>query len=98
MDAVLSVLQEKIDPKVLRRADTRAIRKKLLRTLTSEVFYRLFRDGRLNLSPGFGTVFLKQIREKDKKIFNKKTGNMVEKHVRGRKVVYKPGDFLRELL
>jgi CspA family cold shock protein len=38
------------------------------------------------------------IREKDKKIFDKKTQAMVVKHVRGKKVIYKPGDVVREFL
>lgn len=98
MDAIVATLSEKIDPKLLKRANTQAMRRKLFRRLTNEVFYKLLKEERLNLCPGFGTVLLKEIREKDKKVYDRKTGKMVSKHVRGRKVVYKPGDSLREFL
>jgi hypothetical protein len=98
MDTVLSTIAEKVDPKLLRRANTRELRKKLAKNLTMELFYKLLKDGKLNLVPGFGSVLLKDIKEKNKKIYDRKTGQMVSKRVKGRKVVYKPGDTLRELL
>ena len=98
METILSTLSEKIAPDVLKKANTRAIRKKLLRNLTNELFYKLMKEGKLSLCPGFGSVILKEIKEKDKKIFNRRTGEMQTHHVRGKKVVYKPGDNVRELL
>ena len=98
METILSTLSEKIDPKILRRANTRELRKKLAKNLTNELFYKLLKEGRLNLCPGFGSVLLKDIKEKDKKIFDRKSGTMVTKRVKGRKVVYKPGDSVREFL
>jgi len=98
MDTILSTLSEKVDPKLLRKANTKAVRNKLLKRLTKEFFYKLLKEKKLPLSPGFGSVVLKEIREKDKKIYNKKTGTMDIKRVGGHKVVYKPGDTVREFL
>lgn len=98
MDTILDTLSEKIDPKILKRANTRKIKRKLLKRLTDEFFYKLFNEKKVNLAPGFGSVVLKKIKEKDKKIFNKKIGTMTVKHINGHKVIYKPGDSVRELL
>jgi len=98
MDTVISTLSERVDPAILRKADTKELRKKLIRSLTSELFFKLFKEGRLDLPPGFGSALVKEIKEKDKKVFDRKTGLMVLKHIKGRKVVYKAGDTVRELL
>ena len=98
MDAIFEILSEKIDPALLKKAYTKEMKKKLVRRLTDEFFYKLFKEGKLTLCPGFGSIFLKNIREKDKKVFDKKTGTMVFKKIKGRKIVYKPGDVIREFL
>jgi hypothetical protein len=66
--------------------------------VTDELMYKLLREKRVDLAPGFGSLVLKEIKEKDKKIFDRKTGTMVSKHIRGHKVVYKPGDVIKEFL
>jgi ribosomal protein S17 len=98
MGAILTVLSEKVDKKVLCKANTIALKKKLYKTVSNELFYKLLKDNKLELAPGFGTFILKQIREKDKKIYNRSTGEMINRHVKGKKVVYKPGDIIKEFL
>jgi hypothetical protein len=98
MESVLSVLSEKIDIELLQKANTRGIRKRLLRVFTNELIYKLLVDKRVDLSPGFGSLVLKEIREKDKKVYDRVSKVMVTKHVRGSKVVYKPGDVVKEFL
>jgi hypothetical protein len=98
MNAILEALSEKVDIELLKKANTKALKKKLLKCFTNELFYKLLSEQRVDLAPGFGSLVLKDIREKDKKVFDKKTQTMVVKHVRGKKVVYKPGDIVREFL
>jgi len=98
MEAVIKALSEKIDEKQLRYAFTKEIHKKIYKNITYDVFYKLLKENKLNLSPGFGTVLVKEVREKEKKVFNKKTGSMENKKVGGRKVAYRPGDLIKQLL
>lgn len=98
MNSIFEALSEKIDPDMLKRANTKDMRKKIFKSITNELFYGLFKKKKLTLSPGFGSVHVKDIKEKTKKIFDKKSQTMIEKHVSGRKIVYKPGDFVREFL
>lgn len=98
MNVILSALSEKIDPELLEKANTQGMRKKIFKSVTKELFYELLKNKKLNLSPGFGSVHVKDIRAKVKKIFDKKSKTMIERHVSGSKIVYKPGDFVREFL
>ena len=104
LKSVLSVLSDKIGEKALRKVgtllkkDTRDLRKQLLRAVTNELVYKLLVDKRVDLAPGFGGLVLKKIKEKDKKVFDRVSKTMVTKHVRGSKVVYTPGDIVKEFL
>jgi len=98
METVLAILGEKIDPEILKAANTKELRKKLWQSLNKEMFYLLLKDKKLGLSPGFGTLLVKNIKEKDKKVFDKKSLEMVTKKVKGSKIVYRPGDSIRSLL
>jgi uncharacterized protein YaaW (UPF0174 family) len=98
INTILTTLSEKVDVKILQKANTKLLRKKLLKNFTNELFYRLLNEKRVDLAPGFGSLVVKQIREKDKKVFDRKTKAMVVKHIRGSKIVYKPGDVLKEFL
>jgi len=98
MQTVLEILGEKIDPEILKKANTKELKKKLWQSLNRELFYVLLKEKKLGLSPGFGTVFVKSIKEKDKKVFDKKSDKMVTKKVRGSKVIYRPGDSIKSLL
>ena len=97
-EAILESLSDRIDPSVLKRALTGPVRKELYRRLAENLLYYLLTEGKLNLPPGFGAVHLKEIREKDKKIFNKATGEMYTKRVSGRRVAYRPGQTVKQLL
>ena len=83
---------------LLQKANTRGIRKQILKVITNELVYKLLVDKRVDLAPGFGSLVLKKIKEKDKKVFDRLSKTMVTKHVRGSKVVYKPGDIVKEFL
>lgn len=98
MESVIKVLSDRIDNKVLKKADSRHLRKKLFKQFTYEMFYQLLKNGEVSFAPGFGSMSLKEIREKDKKIWNKKLQKVLIKHVKGRKVQYKAGDVVREFL
>ena len=96
-DALIVVLSEKIDAEILKKAFTKPVRKVIYRKLTEEVFYNLLKEKKLNLISGFGTVLIRSF-EKDKKVFDKKTGDMLTKHIKGAKVIYKPGDLVKQFL
>lgn len=98
MQTVLEILGEKIDPEELKKADTKELKRRLWQSLNKELFYILLREEKLGLSPGFGTLIVKSIKEKNKKIFDKKSNSMVTKRVRGKKIVYRPGDTIKSLL
>jgi hypothetical protein len=98
-----SIAQDIDDPKLLNRISrklrTKKVKKELYYKLTKEIFYKLLTEEKLRLAPGFGTVSLKEISSKEKKIFNRKTGEMEVKKVKGQqKVVYAAGDFINEFL
>ena len=103
-DSIIEVLSDGIDdPKILkkisRKLHTKKVKKEILYKITKEIFYKLLTDGKLRLVPGFGTVSLKDISCKEKKIYNRKTGEMEVKKVKGlQKIVYAPGDFISEFL
>ena len=98
MEAVIKALEEKVDLSLLKKADTQKIRHKLFRDLTYEVFYELLKNNKIGLYPGFGTLFVKEIKPKNKKVYDRKRGLMVEKAIRGKKVVFRPGDLIKEFL
>ena len=94
-----SIEDPKVLNKVLRKLRTKKVKKELYYKLTKEIFYKLLKDKKLRLVPGFGTISLKEISCKEKKIYNKKTGQMEVKQVKGQqKVVYSAGDFISEFL
>lgn len=98
MDAILKVLSEKIDPKVLKKVNIISLRKKLWEAINAELFYKLLKEKKLNLHAGFGTFLVKEIKQKEKKVFDKKKNEMVTKNVKGSKIVFRPGDALKEFL
>jgi len=104
VESILDLLQEDIEDTVLlkkisRKLSTKKFKKKLYYKITKEFFYKLLTEKKLRLVPGFGTVSLKGINSKLKKIYNKKTEQMEIKQVKGQqKIVYVPGDFINEFL
>jgi len=97
-NAILNVLSERIDPKILKKANIASIRKNLWKIINQEIFHSLLKNKKLNLYAGFGTLFIKNIKEKDKKVFNRKKNEMEYKKVKGFKIVFRPGETLREFL
>jgi hypothetical protein len=97
-DALVAALSKRINVDVLKKAFTKPVKKVIYRKLTEELFYNLFKEKKLNLVSGFGTVLIKNIKEKEKKVFDKKTGSMITKQIKGARVVYKPGDFVKQFL
>lgn len=103
-DSVVEALSQSIeDPhvlnKILKKLRTKKVKKEIYYRVTKEIFYKLLTEKKLRLVPGFGTVFLKDISCKEKKIYNKKTDKMEVKQVKGQqKVVYSAGDFINEFL
>lgn len=94
----MGALSEKVSAKALRQANTHKIRRELLRKVSNEMFYTLLSEGQIELGPGFGSLVLKSVKGKKKKVFNRKTGKMDIRRVGGSKVVYKPGTALEEFL
>ena len=75
-----------------------AARKKLWEAINRELFYKLLKEKKLNLSSGFGTIFVREIKTKEKKVFDRKKNEMVSKMIKGSKIVFRPGDTLKEFL
>ena len=95
-ETFLAVLEDKVDVDALREICTKKKRKLLYERITAEVFYKLLKEQKLSLLPGFGSIVLKERREKDKKVYDKKTKQMLVKHIRGKKIVYIPGELIKE--
>jgi nucleoid DNA-binding protein len=104
VETIIEALEGEIDDpkllkKVCRKLRTKKVKKRLLTKVTKEIFYKLLTKKKLRLIPGFGTVSLKQIKSKQKKIYNRKTEQMEITKVKGQqKVVYAPGDIIQEFL
>lgn len=97
-NAIIEALSGKVDEKVLRRALTFSTKKDLYRRLAENLLYCLIQDGKVPLPPGYGTILLKRIQEKDKKIFNRKTGEMTVRHIKGNTVKYRLGELVKQLV
>lgn len=98
VDSIFLTLSEKIDPSILKKVDSKKLRHKLIKNLMNEAFYYLIKNKKITLAPGFGSVVLRPIKEKNKKIFDRASKTMVVRRVKGSKVVYIPGDTLKEFL
>lgn len=98
MGAVLKVLSEKINPKVLKSATTKVMRQKLYKAVASELFYELLKTGRVDFPAGFGCMIVPKNEGKTVKVFDRKVGAMVEKVTTTRRIFYKPGDIVKEFL
>lgn len=92
-------LSDHIDKEVLKRVLSKTkVRKKLYKKLAEGMLYVVLREGKLNLPPGFGSIIKREIREKEKKIFNKKSNTMETRIVKGSKLVLRPGETIKQLL
>lgn len=97
-EALVNALSGRIKAKVLKKAFSKPVKKKVCKKLTEELFYALLKEKKLNLIPGFGTVLIKSSGEKDKKVFDRKLGYMVTKKIKSNRVIYKPGEFIKQFL
>lgn len=97
-DAVIEALSDRIDAGVLKKALTKPVRKELYKRLAENLLYELLQGKKVALPPGFGSVLIREIREKNKKIFNKKTGRMQNCHIKGNRIVYNTGEIVKQLL
>lgn len=97
-DAFVNAFKGQIDENVLKRICTKKILKALYEKITAEIFYKLLKDQKLQLLPGFGSIVVKVRKEKDKKIYDRKSKQVVVKHVRGKKIVYIPGNLIKEFM
>jgi hypothetical protein len=97
-NTIIDALSSRVSAKILKNIFSKPVRKEIYKKLTEEIFYNLLKEKKLNLMSGFGTVLIKNIGEKDKKVFDKKAGCMVTKKVKGNRVIYKPGEFVKQFL
>ena len=104
IDSIIEALSEEVkDRRVLdlvyKKLHIKKVKKDIYYNVTKEIFYKLLKEKKLKLAPGFGSVFLKGIPNKEKKVFNKRTGEMEIKQVKGQqRIVYAAGDFINEFL
>lgn len=98
MEAVLELLSEKIDKKHFVGLKNAKFKKKLYKVFANEVFYELLKEKKIDLAPGFGSLIIKQIKEKNKRVYDRTTGGMHIVRIKGSKIIYKPGDTVREFL
>lgn len=95
----VDIHDDKILNSISKRLRTKKFKKEIYYKITKEIFYKLLMEKKLKLVPGFGSVSLKEVRGKNKKIFNKKTGEMEVKQIKGsHKIVYAAGDLINEFL
>jgi len=98
MEAVKAALREKIGDRLARRIDSRGVRKRLTKKLFEFMFYELLSTGELKLPPGLGSLRTVELGRKMVKVFDKKRKIMVERPANTRKILYRPGDTIREFL
>jgi nucleoid DNA-binding protein len=80
MQTVISVLSEKVDPVLLKKANTNELKKKLYKKLVYELFYKILKEKKVNLLSGFGTIRVKEIQGK-KKVYDRKSETMTTKDI-----------------
>jgi hypothetical protein len=97
-EVIIQELSKNIPLKTLKRALRKANKTALYKKLVEEVFYVLIKTGKINLPSGYGTLVIKDSSGKEKKIFDKKTGLMVSKKVKSKRLVYRPGEVIKQFL
>jgi hypothetical protein len=97
-EVLISELSEKIDIEILKRALSEPVKKKIYRKLTEEIFYSLLKDKKISLVCGYGTIIVKSPGEREKQVFDKKVGSMVTKKIKSSRIVYNPGEVVKQFL
>lgn len=98
MDAVRDVLRERLGDKAVRRVDSKPIRKKLSKRIFELVFYELLSTGQVKLPPGLGSLRTLDVGKRTAKVWDKRRKVMVERPASTKKILYRPGDTIREFL
>jgi len=98
MDAVREVLRERLGDKALRKIDSKPVRKRLSKRVFELVFFELLSTGVLKLPPGLGSFRTTDAKNKMVKVWDRKQKAMVERPARSKKILYRPGDTIREFL
>jgi nucleoid DNA-binding protein len=98
MDAVMEVLATKLDAKAMARVNCAETRRKLSKKLFEYLFHELLSTGKLRLPPGLGTFQVIELKKRVAKVYDKKSKTTVDRQVDGKRVVYRPGDTIREFL
>ena len=97
-EVIIQELSKNIPLEVIKRALRRSNRTALYKKLVEEVFYALIKTGKISLPSGYGTLVIKDNVSKEKKVFDKKTGLMISKKVKSRRLVYRPGEVVKQFL
>jgi len=98
MDAVREVTRERLGDKAARRMDSKPIRKRLSKKVFDLVFFELLSTGVVKLPPGLGSLRTTEVKKKTALVFDKRRKVMVERPASSRKILYRPGDTIREFL
>jgi hypothetical protein len=98
MDAVRDILRERLGDKAIRRVDSKPVRKRLSKRIFELVFYELLTTGMVKLPPGMGSLRTTGVKKKIAKVYDKRRKIMVERPTSTRKILYRPGDTIREFL
>jgi len=98
MGAVKDVLLERLGEKAVRRVDRAPIRKRLSKRIFELLFYELLSAGQVRLPPGLGSLRTTDVKKKTVKVFDKRRKVMVERSASTKKILYRPGDTIREFL
>ncbi len=97
-NTIVDVIGDKIDASTIKNINTKKVKRQLYEKITAQIFYTLLKEQRIQLLPGFGSIAIHVRKEKDKKIYDRKLKHVVVKHVKGKKIVYVPGDLIKEFL
>lgn len=97
-ETISECLKDRVEPSVLKRALIKPVTQKIYKRLVENVTYELIQRGKIVLPPGFGTISIQNVKEKRKKVPNRKTGEMKHVHVKGKRIVYHPGKTTKHIL
>jgi len=98
MDGMRDVVRERLGEKAASKLDCKDARKRISKRVFQYLFHELLATGKVRLPPGLGTLQVMGVKRKVVKVFDKKSNTMVERRVSGKRVVYRPGDTIREFL
>lgn len=98
IDAIKDVLRNRVDGRLLRRICSKPVAKILSKRLFEYAFYELLNNGVVKLPPGMGSLRVLNTKRRVAKVYDRKRKVMVERPASTRKIIYRPGDTIREFL